>query len=105
MLAFGSDAEERKTTDRKEKEGVDDGESRDVSRGSPSWAEPAAPSADYRPKENTKKLVVYEWKSVNIDLRRYFKRFQNSVSHELLLTEVVVRLQMQFRCSSNAASF
>ncbi|KAJ1116631.1 hypothetical protein NDU88_004837 [Pleurodeles waltl] len=57
-LAFGSDVEERKMTDGKKKEGVDDRESRDVSRGSPSWAEPAAPSADYRPKENTKKPVI-----------------------------------------------
>ncbi|KAJ1191578.1 hypothetical protein NDU88_000894 [Pleurodeles waltl] len=58
MLAFGSGAEERKTTDGEKKEGVDDGELRDVSSGSPSWAEPAAPSADYRPKENRKKPVV-----------------------------------------------
>ncbi|KAJ1122526.1 hypothetical protein NDU88_001012 [Pleurodeles waltl] len=58
MLAFGSDVEERKTTDGKKKEGMEDRESRDVSRGSPSWAEPAAPSADYKPKENTKKPVV-----------------------------------------------
>ncbi|KAJ1102068.1 hypothetical protein NDU88_007126 [Pleurodeles waltl] len=58
MLAFGSDAEERKTTNGKKKEGVDDGESRDVSSGSPSWSEPVAQSADYRPKENTKKPVV-----------------------------------------------
>ncbi|KAJ1147005.1 hypothetical protein NDU88_013256 [Pleurodeles waltl] len=57
-LAFGSVAEERETTDREKKEGVDDGESRDVSSRSPSWAEPAVPSAYHRPKENTKRPVV-----------------------------------------------
>ncbi|KAJ1198916.1 hypothetical protein NDU88_002754 [Pleurodeles waltl] len=58
VLAVGSVAEERKTTEGKKKEGMDDWESRDVCSGSPSWAEAAAPSADYSPKENTKKPVV-----------------------------------------------
>ncbi|KAJ1161924.1 hypothetical protein NDU88_002404 [Pleurodeles waltl] len=60
-LAFGSGTEERKMTDGKKKEGVDVRELRDVSSGSPSWAEPAAPSAEYRPKENKKKPVVPSW--------------------------------------------
>ncbi|KAJ1169622.1 hypothetical protein NDU88_001513 [Pleurodeles waltl] len=55
---FGSVAEEKKTTDGDKKEGVDDGESRDISHGSPSWVEPATLSADYSPKENTKEPGV-----------------------------------------------
>ncbi|KAJ1172965.1 hypothetical protein NDU88_004807 [Pleurodeles waltl] len=57
-MAIGSGEERRKTTNGTKEEDVDNRSLPGVSSGSLGCAEPTAPSADCRPKENRKKPVV-----------------------------------------------